>query len=98
MTTPAVPQIDEQLLTQYTLKKYNRIDNLYLVSYCIVLLVETMYEIWLLGLVALQIALRAIGLIGLIISIYKYKGGFGRFWVKLALLLIQIYILLIINA
>jgi hypothetical protein len=67
---------------------------MYLIAYCILLLIETVYEIWLVGLIILQLILRLLGCVGLVFSIYKYKDSFTRFWLKLFLLAIQTYLLL----
>lgn len=94
------PPIDEQKLKEYTCKKYNRVDRMYLIAYCILLLIETVYEIWLVGLVLLQLSLRLLSGLGLLISIYKYKDSFSfsRFWLKLLLVTIQTFILISLNS
>ena len=90
--------INYSMLGSFKAKKYGKRGQLFLGLQVIVLLMQTIYEVWLLGVNAIHLALRLSAAVFLILSICKYEVSFRQVGWRIVLLLIQFMVILVINA
>jgi hypothetical protein len=93
-----VVAVDYSMISAYKAKKYTSRGQLLLTIQIIVLIIETPYELWLIGVYELHLALRVVSILLLAGSIYKYADAFKNTWWRVGLLAVQFIFILSINS
>lgn len=95
---PADVAIDSRVLGSFKAKKYSRKGCMLLLLQLAVLLVQTFYEVWLLPVNPIHLALRLSAAVLLCLSIYKYSEAFSSLPWRVILLLAQFFAILCVNS
>lgn len=90
--------IDFGMLNSFKIKKYGGKGRMLMALQMVVLLVNTFYEVWLLKVHAAHLALRITFAVLLCVSIFKYADAFRQMFWRIMLLVVQLLMILDINA
>lgn len=90
--------IDSAMLEVFKAKKHTKRGCVVIGLQLVTLLLETFYEIWLLGVVAPHIATRTVGAALLCLSVYQYASAFRSLFWRVALFVVQHLVILSVNS
>jgi chorismate mutase len=93
-----IATIDYSMIGAYKAKKYTNKGKLLVCLQIIVLVIETSYEIWVIGVHEVHLALRIVSALLLSGSIYKYSNAFRSTWWRAGLLVVQFIVILSLNS